>query len=107
MCQLYAAYQLLLLLNTFRASQGITLPDFGKYATGIVYLDKNTHLEAEKDFNTLAASLGITVIHWRTVPTDVNAIGAVARKSEPLSRQVFVTADVDEETLKKKVLEEI
>lgn len=85
------------------ASQGITLPEFGKYATGIIYLDKNTHLEAEKDFDTLAASLGITIIAWRTVPTDVNAIGAVARKSEPLSRQVFITADLDEEVLKRKV----
>ena len=79
------------------------MPEFGKYATGILYLDKSNHVEVEKNFNTLAASLGIKVITWRTVPTDVNAIGAVARKSEPLSRQVFVTADLDEEALKRQV----
>lgn len=66
-------------------------------------MDKNTHLEAEKDFNTLAASLGIKIIAWRDVPVDSNAIGVVARKSEPVSRQVFVTADLDKEELKKQV----
>lgn len=66
-------------------------------------MDKNTHLEAQKDFETLAASLGIKVLGWRDVPVNSNAIGIVARKSEPLSRQVFVTLDVDKEELKKQV----
>jgi glutamate synthase (NADH) len=87
----------------FRALKGIQLPEFGQYATGIIYMDKDTHVEAEKDFDTLAASLGIKVIGWREVPVDSNAIGVVARKSEPLSRQVFLTADLDKEALKIKV----
>lgn len=87
----------------FRALKGIQLPEFGQYATGIIYLDKNTHLEAQKDFETLAASLGIKVLAWRDVPVDSNAIGIVARKSEPVSSQVFITADVDKEELKKQV----
>ena len=66
-------------------------------------MDKNTHLQAEKDFETLAASLGIKVLCWRDVPSNSLAIGIVARKSEPLSRQVFVTAEMDEETFKKNV----
>lgn len=85
------------------ASRGVQLPDLGQYATGIFYLDKNTHEEATKEFNTLAESLGIQVICWRDVPTNQEAVGAVARKSEPLSKQVFVTADVDEETFKRQV----
>lgn len=85
------------------ASRGVQLPELGHYATGIFYLDKNTHEEATKDFNTLAESLGIQVICWRDVPTNQDAVGAVARKSEPLSKQVFVTADVDEETFKRQV----
>ena len=79
------------------------MPEFGQYATGIFYLDNNQHVEAEKEFDTLAASLGIKVICWRDVPTNSLAIGTVARKSEPVSRQVFVTADLDQETLKKQV----
>nr|XP_040226813.2 uncharacterized protein LOC120951886 isoform X1 [Anopheles coluzzii]XP_049463379.1 uncharacterized protein LOC120951886 isoform X1 [Anopheles coluzzii] len=85
------------------ASHGIDLPAFGRYATGIFYLDKNSHEEAEKEFNALAESLGVQVLYWRSVPTNQEAVGAVARKSEPLSRQVFVTADVDEETFKRQV----
>ena len=69
-----------------------------------MYLDKNTHAEVEKEFNELAGNLGLKVLTWRNVPTDVNAIGTVARKSEPLSRQVFLTADLDEEALKKQVV---
>lgn len=84
-------------------SRGVHLPELGRYATGIFYLDKHTYEEATKDFNTLAESLGIQVICWRDVPTNQDAVGAVARKSEPLSRQVFVTADVDEETFKRQV----
>lgn len=78
-------------MSLFRAEQGIELPGNGDYATGIFYLDKRTHSECEQEFGALAESLGISVIGWRTVPVDTNAIGAVARKSEPLSRQVFVT----------------
>lgn len=87
-----------------RASKGITLPEFGQYATGILYLDQNTHVEAEKDFETLAASLGISIIAWRDVPVDSSAIGVVARKSEPISRQVFLSADnLDKDTLKRQI----
>ena len=74
------------------AKENIKLPAFEKYATGIFYLDLDAHLDCEKDFTTLAASLGITVLGWRTVPTDSSAIGMVARKSEPLSRQVFIAS---------------
>lgn len=76
----------------YRAAKNIKLPDWGKYATGILYLDKKTHLEAEKDFNALAESIGVNILHWRDVPTNADAIGSVARSSEPLTRQVFVTA---------------
>lgn len=75
----------------------------GKYATGIFYLDEKTRANSEKDFETLAASLGISVLGWRTVPIDSSAVGMVARKSEPLSRQVFVTADLPEESFTRQI----
>ena len=43
------------------------------------------------------------VLCWRTVPTDNAGIGDVGRNSEPFMRQVFVTGDQDEETLKRQV----
>lgn len=79
--------------KNFRLKQGIDLPDFGQYATGIIYFDKNSYIESQKDFTTLAASLGITVLGWRLVPTNSSAIGMVAKKSEPLSYQVFIVPD--------------
>lgn len=66
-------------------------------------MDEKTHASSEKDFETLAASLGISVLGWRTVPTDSSAIGMVARKSEPVSRQVFVTADLPEEAFTRQI----
>lgn len=74
------------------AKEKLTLPEPGKYATGIIYLDENSHAETEKEFEALATSLGLTVLGWRSVPTDSSAIGRVARKSEPVSRQVFITS---------------
>lgn len=81
------------------------LPEFGQYATGIIYLDKNTQKDAEKEFETLANVLGLEILCWRDCPVNSSAIGAVARKSEPLSRQVFLTGKtkLDEETLKRQV----
>lgn len=79
------------------AKEKITLPEPGKYATGIIYLDESTHEEIEKEFETLANSIGLTILGWRTVPTDSSAIGRVARKSEPLSRQVFFTSSLEKE----------
>lgn len=85
--------------------QGIHLPESGYYATGIIYLDLQTHGEAEQEFNSLAESLGLEVLAWRDVPHNSNAIGAVAHKSEPLSRQVFVTRsmDMDEKAFDRNV----
>uniref|UniRef100_A0A0K8TT44 Glutamate synthase [NADH] n=1 Tax=Tabanus bromius TaxID=304241 RepID=A0A0K8TT44_TABBR len=73
------------------ANLGITLPPFGEYGTGIFFLDEQTHKEVEEEFTALAKSLKVTVLGWRTVPTDRSAIGNVARKCEPMCRQVFVS----------------
>ncbi|XP_030386111.1 glutamate synthase [NADH], amyloplastic isoform X2 [Scaptodrosophila lebanonensis] len=87
------------------AAQGVTLPELGHYATGIFYLDNATHAAAESEFDELAKSLGLEVIGWRTVPANQNAIGTVALKSEPLSRQVFVgrAAGTDEKDFQRQV----
>ncbi|XP_047527357.1 glutamate synthase [NADH], amyloplastic [Vanessa atalanta] len=80
-----------------RSSHQIDLPPFGHYATGIFFLDKLHHQDIEKKFTELAESLGLSVICWRTVPTNNNTIGQVARNSEPYMRQVFVTGDISDE----------
>ncbi|KAI5644015.1 glutamine amidotransferases class-II domain-containing protein [Phthorimaea operculella] len=87
-----------------RDTHQIDLPPFGHYATGIFFLDKLHHQDIETRFGTLADSLGLKVICWRTVPTNNASIGQVARNSEPFMRQVFVTGDTsDEERLARQV----
>lgn len=89
--------------NEIREQQNIELPEFGRYATGILFLDKNTHKEAEVAFEKLAKECNLRVLCWRNVPTDITQIGQVAKKCEPYMRQVFVTGDQDAETLKRQI----
>ncbi|XP_053987028.1 uncharacterized protein LOC128880703 isoform X1 [Hylaeus volcanicus] len=86
-----------------REGKNIELPKFGRYATGILFLDKNTHEEAEAAFERLAEECNLKVICWRDVPTDNSRIGRVARKCEPYMRQVFVTGDQDDVSLERQV----
>ncbi|XP_048484949.1 glutamate synthase [NADH], amyloplastic isoform X2 [Plutella xylostella] len=80
-----------------RDSHQIDLPPFGRYASGIFFLDKLHHQDIEKKFGELADNVGLRVICWRTVPTNNASIGQVARNSEPFMRQVFVTGDIEDE----------
>ncbi|XP_015429364.1 PREDICTED: putative glutamate synthase [NADPH] isoform X2 [Dufourea novaeangliae] len=86
-----------------REKENVELPPFGRYATGILFLDKNTHEETEAAFEKLTEECGLRVISWRDVPTDNSRIGQVARKCEPYMRQVFVTGDQDDSTLERQV----
>uniref|UniRef100_UPI0014793D12 putative glutamate synthase [NADPH] isoform X1 n=2 Tax=Osmia lignaria TaxID=473952 RepID=UPI0014793D12 len=86
-----------------REQQNVELPEFGRYATGVLFLDKNTHKEVEAAFDKLAKECNLRVICWRNVPTDNTKIGEVARKCEPYMRQVFVTGDQDDATLERQV----
>ncbi|CAG9784837.1 unnamed protein product [Diatraea saccharalis] len=58
-----------------RDSHQIDLPAFGRYATGIFFLDKLHHQEIENKFQELSESLGLKVLCWRTVPTNNSTIG--------------------------------
>jgi glutamate synthase (NADPH/NADH) len=78
-----------------RDEQNIELPPFGKYATGIFFVDKLNHQESESKFAALAEELDMSVLAWRTVPTDNSSIGTVAKNTEPFMRQVFVIVKDD------------
>ncbi|CAL4100267.1 unnamed protein product [Meganyctiphanes norvegica] len=84
----------------------VTLPEAGRYATGILYLDNSHHQESEDLFTQHVEKSGLKVLCWRTVPTDNRVIGDVARGSEPLMRQVFLlpqNADIEENSFKKMI----
>lgn len=81
------------------------LPESGKFATGIFFLDKKTASHAEKRFEELAIEHGLKVFHWRTVPSDAGCLGEVALGTEPYCRQVFVQAneEFDKPEFEKRV----
>ncbi|GLG95437.1 NADPH:adrenodoxin oxidoreductase, mitochondrial [Gryllus bimaculatus] len=89
--------------HELREQQNVQLPAFGRYATGIFYLDKTHHRESEAAFERLAGECALRVLCWRTVPTDGAGIGDVARNSEPFMRQVFVTGDQPDAQLRHQV----
>jgi glutamate synthase (ferredoxin) len=70
----------------------VTLPAAGEYGVGMVFLppDAAQRAECEKLFESIAAEEGQSVLGWRTIPTSNVTLGATARASEPLMRQVFL-----------------
>ncbi|CAI4225648.1 unnamed protein product [Auanema sp. JU1783] len=76
-----------------KLSDDIELPKPGHYATGILFLNPDSYKQAKEAFGDLARYNNVRVICWRKMVTDRSCIGEEAKKTEPLIRQVFVTAD--------------
>jgi glutamate synthase (ferredoxin) len=69
-----------------------TLPGFGDYGVGMVFLppDAAERRECEKVFEQIVAEEGQRVLGWRTIPTNNGPLGETAKASEPFMRQVFI-----------------
>src|ERR1035437_8825691 len=86
----------------------VTLPAAGEYGVGMVFLppDAAQRAECEKLFESIAAEEGQSVLGWRTIPTSNVTLGATARASEPLMRQVFLARNaklVDDLAFERKL----
>ncbi len=69
----------------------MTLPTPGQYATGMLFLDKDSESlrqESKNLFEAGALELGLKVIAWRDVPTNPSCLGEVATGCEPHITQV-------------------
>lgn len=73
-----------------RSANGVQLPEAGNYATGIIYFDQETRGQVEQEFEELAKSLKMSVLAWRNVPCNEQTICEMARRSQPVMRQVFL-----------------
>lgn len=89
------------------AKLGIELPPPGRYASGMIFLCFD---EVERDWQIaqleeIVAVEGQTVLGWREVPVDVEAIGWSARESMPVFRQIFIRAadDLDPDGFERKL----
>lgn len=74
------------------SDKGVDLPDSGKYGCGLVFLptDEKERIACEDIFSEVASSEGQNIIAWREVPVNDAMIGPVARRTQPVMKQVFI-----------------
>ncbi len=74
------------------AQLGITLPEIGSYAVGMVFLPSNADDRArcEAIFNDFVVKEGATLLGWRDVPVDNKELGYSVKPVEPFIRQIFI-----------------
>ncbi|XP_053398015.1 uncharacterized protein LOC123552518 isoform X2 [Mercenaria mercenaria] len=85
------------------SAQGVSLPGEGKYATGMIFIDKTDQNEIQELFTGMATQFGLQILGWRIVDVDDSYCGRVAKSQEPLILQVFVTGGDDLEEFKRQV----
>ncbi|KUL49983.1 glutamate synthase [Streptomyces sp. NRRL S-1521] len=76
-----------------REVAGFELPAAGAYAVGIAFLPVDTAGTTDaavSQIETIASEEGLTVLGWREVPVAPELLGATARSTMPVFRQVFV-----------------
>jgi glutamate synthase domain-containing protein 2/glutamate synthase domain-containing protein 1/glutamate synthase domain-containing protein 3 len=71
---------------------GFKLPAPGEYGVGMVFLPvrRTPRLQCEGILERIVHEEGLTVLGWRDTPIDSNAIGRLARDSQPYIQQIFI-----------------
>src|SRR5437588_5921015 len=79
------------------AAAGMELPAPGRYGVGVCYLpsDAERRVMVEQLIEDTIAAEGQRAVWWRDVPVDERNVGATARLSAPIIRQVLVEASED------------
>jgi glutamate synthase (NADPH/NADH) large chain len=89
------------------AALGFTLPPPGEYGAGIVFLpvEPSHRLIVEGILERIAREEGLAVLGWRDTPVNVDAIGRIARASQPYIEQIFIrgAAAMSEDELERKL----
>ncbi len=83
-------------LKRAAADSRINLPDAGEYGVGMVFLPREAaaRKQCETLFERVVAEEKIRLLGWRDVPVKSDAIGVVARRTEPAMRQIFLARDI-------------
>lgn len=73
---------------------GVTLPEIGRYGTGLVFLpnDRDERDRCRDIFNKIVTEESCEIVSWRRVPVDSSVIGETARETQPQIEQPFITA---------------
>ena len=85
----------------------INLPAPGQYAVGMTFLpvEKHQRLQCEGILEGIVREEGLTVLGWRDTPVNGDAIGRVARASQPYIQQILVgcAPGMDEDCFERKL----
>jgi glutamate synthase (NADPH/NADH) large chain len=78
--------------HKFITLQGIPVPEYGKYGTGLVFFPKNKDQTAicTEILTNIVEQEGLEIIAIRNVPVNSNILGEISRKNEPSVKQIFV-----------------
>lgn len=76
---------------------GFSLPEFGDYAVGFVYLspDEKTRAKEIEIIDEVIEEEGQQVLGWRDVPVRNHDLGQASAACEPVMRQVFIAKSAD------------
>ena len=71
---------------------GFTLPSEGEYGVGMLFLpvEPQPRFECEAIVERIVQEEGLCMLGWRDTPLDADAIGRVARVSQPYIEQIFI-----------------
>ncbi len=74
-------------------ANGFTLPPAGQYGVAMCFLpvELQQRLTCEGMLEKICREEGVAVLGWRDTPVEVDAIGRVARASQPYIQQFFVS----------------
>jgi glutamate synthase (NADPH/NADH) large chain len=74
------------------AARGVSLPPFGHYGVGMVFLprDPASRFACEYEIERAIKDEGQVLLGWRDVPVDNSDLAEPAKRLEPVIRQVFV-----------------
>ena len=77
----------------FRSIVEFELPAIGKYAAGLVFIERGEdEVALLSAFANIAEEENLNVLGWREVPTEPGVLGDLARQAMPTIKQVFVTS---------------
>ncbi|MFM8446938.1 MAG: glutamate synthase subunit alpha, partial [Candidatus Nanopelagicaceae bacterium] len=72
----------------FRAVVDFKLPEVGKYAAGLAFIEQGANVRAE--IEKLAAEENLIILGWREVPTDSKTLGKSAISVMPKFEELFI-----------------
>jgi glutamate synthase (NADPH) large chain len=86
---------------------GFALPPPGEYGVGMVFLPVDPHerILCEGIIENIAVEEGLTTLGWRDTPLNGNAIGRLARATQPYIEQIFIRRgpEMDQDALERKL----